>query len=164
MASWFSIKLSAVFINGTAWKHLKSHVQTSSQYYWYVVVNMQKLSWKKVPRSGESFRTQPLLPPPRLEVGDSGLLGRGSSFDHRLPVQVRCPVNEVESAKQDRKHNAGHLVDLADAVISLFALGCLLFRRFGGDSRRVCGPCWGLLLWGVWSMGHLPSSISIIFI
>lgn len=66
------------------------------------------------------------------------------SLYHRLPVEIRGPVNQVEGPKQHRKHDPGHLVDLAHAVVGLFGVGGLGFGRFelhrcavgdGGDGR-----------------------------
>lgn len=51
-------------------------------------------------------------------------------FDDGLPVQIRGPVDQVEGPKQDREHYPGHLIDLADAVVSLFGVGSLGFGGF----------------------------------
>lgn len=102
-----------------------------------------------------------------MDDGSLGVWGchasfrRGGPFNHRLPVQIRRPVNQVESAEEDREHDSGHLVDLADAVVSLFVLRGLVFRRVRCARGSTGGPCRGLLLRDVGGMGHLSGGVSI---
>lgn len=59
------------------------------------------------------------------------------SFDHWLPVEIRGPVHQVEGPKKHREYDSGHLVDLADTVVSLFGVRGLGLRRFELNSRAV---------------------------
>lgn len=73
------------------------------------------------------------------------LCRRHGSFDHRFPVEVRGPVDQVEGTEEDGEDYPRHLVDLADAVVGLLgvgrrlALGALHLHRGavgdGGDGR-----------------------------
>lgn len=44
------------------------------------------------------------------------------SLHHRLSVQVRGPVDQVEGSEQDGENYPRHLVDLADAVVGLLGV------------------------------------------
>lgn len=74
------------------------------------------------------------------------------SLHHRFPVKVRGPVDQVEGAEEDGENDAGHLVDLAHAVVRLLGVGqpCRRHRvgaaqlrrhamvRDGGDGHVLC--------------------------
>lgn len=59
------------------------------------------------------------------------------SADHWLPIEIRSPVHQVEGPKQHGEHYPGHLINLADTVVSLFGVWRLGFRQFELDSRAV---------------------------
>lgn len=63
-------------------------------------------------------------------------------FNDRLSVEIRSPVDQVETAKKHRKDDAGHAVNLAYAVKGLLAL----------FSHRLSfnGLCWSAL----WNSGQ----------
>lgn len=138
---WFSRKFFVLFINVTSLKRLTLYVETSRQSYLYRLLNMQKFpdsahEWEV------SLSSVPYLPPQGHTPWEDGSLGgcgchtsfwRRGPFNHRFPIQIRCPVNQVESAKEDWEYNSGHFVDLADAVVSLFAFGGLIFGRIYCD-------------------------------
>lgn len=62
----------------------------------------------------------------RVAVASRFLRGLNGSFNHRFPVEVCGPVDQVESPKEDREHYPGHLVNFADAVVGLFGVHCRL--------------------------------------
>lgn len=66
--------------------------------------------------------TQPLRLREEEEEEEGGLCGGDHSLHHRLSVQVRGPVDQVEGSKQDGKNYPRHLVDLADAVVGLLGV------------------------------------------
>ena len=71
--------------------------------------------------------------------GPCSLAGGVQVFDYGLPVQVRGPVDQVEAPEQNREHDAGDAVDLADAVeglLVLLGLGLGLVGRLGDGGQR----------------------------
>ena len=60
-----------------------------------------------------------------------------SPFDYWFSIEVRGPVHQVESPKQDWEHYPGHLVNLAHAVVSLFGVWGLGFRGFELNSCTI---------------------------
>lgn len=76
------------------------------------------------------------------------LCGLNGTFNHRFPVEVCGPVDQVKSPKEDREHYPGHLVNFADAVVCLFGVHCGLGLSTlqlnsgavgdGGDSCILC--------------------------
>ena len=81
------------------------------------------------------------------------LCRRHCPFDHRLPVKVGCPVDQVERPEKNRKHYPGHLVNLADAVVSLFRVdGSLCLAAFQLHGRAVGNGRDGRILGDVWSV------------
>lgn len=77
-----------------------------------------------------------------------------SSFDHRFSIEIRGPIHQVEGPKQHWKHYPGHLINLADAVVSLFWVRSLWFRRFKLNSCAVWNSGDGCILCQVGCVIH----------
>lgn len=69
-----------------------------------------------------------------------------------LPVEVRGPVDEVESTEKDREHYPRHLVDLTHAVVRLLRIHHFGFGRTQLHGRHVgyCGD--GHVFCQIWSV------------
>lgn len=98
---------------------------------------------------------RPETPTRRLrgEEEEESLCGGDHSLHHRLSVQVRGPVDQVEGSEQDGENYPRHLVDLADAVVGLLGVhhlglgGPELHGRGVGDGGdgRVLGEVGGVV-------------------